>query len=82
MLTQLIDQSQNFQKSGAVASARKMLGAISDAPMYGLGYGLPIVRVYAQYYNGDCKLFSVPGYGMDAYLTLINLATAKQAVWE
>jgi len=39
-------------------------------PMAGLGYGLPMVRLYARYLAGDVSFVSMPGYGTDFYLTL------------
>jgi len=42
--------------------------------MGGLGFGLPLSRLYARYFGGDLKLFSLPGFGVDAFLTLEHLA--------
>eukprot|EP00873_Tetraselmis_striata_P016162 jgi/Tetstr1/436426/TSEL_025256.t1 len=41
--------------------------------MAGLGFGLPLSRVYARYFGGDLALKALPGYGVDAYLTLKRL---------
>ncbi|KAI8475177.1 MAG: pyruvate dehydrogenase kinase [Monoraphidium minutum] len=50
----------------------------SEAPrqrykLAGLGFGLPLSRQYARYFGGDLTLQNLPGYGVDAYLTLKNL---------
>ncbi len=38
--------------------------------MAGLGFGLPMSRLYARYFGGDLSLKVVPTYGTNAYLTL------------
>lgn len=43
------------------------------APLSGLGYGLPISRLYARYFGGDLSLMSMESYGVDAYLHLNKL---------
>jgi len=54
-------------------------GLTSDQlPMHGLGYGLPLSRLYARYFMGDIKLASVDGYGTDTYIYLQRLS--KNAV--
>ncbi|KAK6199938.1 mitochondrial branched-chain alpha-ketoacid dehydrogenase kinase-domain-containing protein [Scheffersomyces amazonensis] len=57
-----LDQSQNSFK----------------APMAGFGYGLPISRLYAQYFGGDLKLISMDGYGTDVYLHLNRLSSSSE----
>ncbi len=51
-----------------------------DAPFAGLGYGLPISRLYARYFGGDLQVISMEGYGTDAYLHLKRLATAQEVL--
>ena len=67
---------------GGGAGAGPLFGAelsqVSEAPrqryqLAGLGFGLPLSRLYERYFGGDLALQNVPGYGVDAYLTLKNL---------
>jgi len=51
------------------------LGLENDLlPMHGLGYGLPLSRVYARYFKGDIVMASVDGYGTDTYVYLQRLS--------
>ena len=49
----------------------------SDAPrigvLAGLGFGLPMSRVYAEYFGGSLELVGLYGHGADVYLRLLRL---------
>jgi pyruvate dehydrogenase kinase 2/3/4 len=50
------------------------------APFAGLGFGLPISRLYARYFGGELQITSMEGYGTDAYLHLKLLGDAKESL--
>ncbi|KAF9966200.1 hypothetical protein BGZ70_003013 [Mortierella alpina] len=52
--------SSSFSTSTAQAQSLK------DQAMH-LGIGLPMSKVYAEYWGGDLKVFTMHGYGTDAY---------------
>jgi len=47
-------------------------------PMHGLGYGLPLSRLYARYFKGDIQIASVDGLGTDVYVYLQRLSSMAQ----
>ncbi|XP_051992547.1 pyruvate dehydrogenase kinase 2b [Xyrauchen texanus] len=54
---------------------RPTLGDHQRTPMAGFGYGLPISRLYARYFQGDLQLYPMEGYGTDAVIQLKALST-------
>ena len=51
-----------------------------EAPLAGLGYGLPISRSYCRYFGGDLDIISMDGYGTDAFIYLKRLGDSKEPV--
>jgi len=49
-----------------------------NAPIAGLGYGLPIARSYCRYFGGDLDLISMEGYGTDAFIHLRRLGDVQE----
>lgn len=49
-----------------------------DTPLAGLGYGLPLSRVFARYFGGDLQVISMEGYGTDAYLHLSRVGDKEE----
>ncbi|CAG09959.1 unnamed protein product, partial [Tetraodon nigroviridis] len=54
---------------------RPSLDGSRAAPLAGYGYGLPISRLYARYFQGDLKLYSMEGHGTDAVIYIRALST-------
>ena len=52
----------------------------TETPLAGLGYGLPLSRLYARYFGGDLQIISMEGFGTDAYIHLKNVGDAVEPV--
>ncbi|KAF9133079.1 hypothetical protein BGW39_010611 [Mortierella sp. 14UC] len=50
--------------------SRLAMQAGLGGPIAGLGFGLPLTRIYAQYFGGDIHLISLQGHGCDVFLKL------------
>eukprot|EP00871_Galdieria_phlegrea_P001128 jgi/Galph1/2015/GphlegSOOS_G692.1 len=49
-------------------------------PIAGLGYGLPLSRLYARYFGGELSIMSMEGYGTDAYLHICKLGDKEESL--
>ncbi|EPS34505.1 hypothetical protein PDE_09469 [Penicillium oxalicum 114-2] len=52
----------------------------SRPPNLRLGMGLPMSRVYAEYWAGSLELHSLEGYGVDAFLQICKLGNKNEQV--
>ncbi|KAG0280600.1 hypothetical protein BGZ96_001508 [Linnemannia gamsii] len=72
-LTSVIDPSQSSvpgKKAGHLDRETCQETESQQHQSIHLGIGLPMSRVYAEYWGGDLKVFTMHGYGTDAYARL------------
>lgn len=50
----------------------------SRPPNLRLGMGLPLSRVYAEYWAGSLEVHSLEGYGVDAFLQISKLGNKNE----
>lgn len=73
---QTSSQSENGQdNNGESASLTTLSGR---PPNLRLGLGLPMSRVYAEYWAGSLELHSLEGYGVDAFLQVSKLGNKNE----
>jgi len=82
---------QGFLSNGPAAAPSAGVGGLGDLlaaaaqppalrfALAGLGFGLPMSRLYARYFGGDLVLQNIPGYGVDVFMTLPYLDASH---WE
>lgn len=63
----------NESESIFTGVSRLAMQAGLGGPIAGLGFGLPLTRIYAQYFGGRMHLVSMQGHGVDVYLKLKQL---------
>lgn len=50
----------------------------TGGPIAGLGYGLPMARIYARWAGGSLDLMSLDGHGCDVFLRLPDIGQVKE----
>ncbi|RHZ77420.1 hypothetical protein Glove_180g93 [Diversispora epigaea] len=68
----------NFAKVPQMAATVQEYEQFIIPPNLNLGIGLPMSKVYAEYWGGDLTIFSMDGYGTDSYLTITKLGNIKE----
>uniref|UniRef100_A0A673NMX4 Protein-serine/threonine kinase n=2 Tax=Sinocyclocheilus rhinocerous TaxID=307959 RepID=A0A673NMX4_9TELE len=68
-----IDRLFNYMYS--TAPSPRLDPSQTAVPLAGFGYGLPITRLYARYFQGDLSLYSIEGFGTDAVIHLKALSS-------
>ncbi|SAM03563.1 hypothetical protein [Absidia glauca] len=60
---------------GSIFSGMALMAMQSGVggPLAGLGYGLPLSRLYARYFGGSLTMVSMKGYGCDVFLKLKHI---------
>ncbi|KAI8853730.1 branched-chain alpha-ketoacid dehydrogenase [Chytridium lagenaria] len=66
--TELDDDNNIF-----ASQSRLSMQASVGGPIAGLGFGLPMSRIYAKYFGGALELKSIAGHGLDVFLRVPNI---------
>ncbi|XXH00449.1 U3 snoRNP protein [Hypoxylon texense] len=78
-LLALQQQSGEKTAGGAGGGHDSSLSSLSTRPPnLRLGMGLPLSRVYAEYWAGSLELHSLEGYGVDAFLQISKLGNKNE----
>lgn len=70
------NSTSSSSRSGDSGSSLSPLS--SRPPNLRLGMGLPLSRVYAEYWAGSLELHSLEGYGVDAFLQISKLGNKNE----
>jgi pyruvate dehydrogenase kinase 2/3/4 len=75
---------QELEMPGQVNNAEKYGSSLSSLssrpPQLRLGMGLPMSRIYAEYWAGSLELHSLEGYGCDAFLQISRLGNKNEVL--
>jgi pyruvate dehydrogenase kinase 2/3/4 len=70
--------SSNSSLDSSSSSNSSLATLASRPPNLRLGMGLPLSRVYAEYWAGSLALHSLEGYGVDAFLQISKLGNKNE----
>ncbi|RYO93574.1 hypothetical protein DL762_001012 [Monosporascus cannonballus] len=74
-----VDGNFTGLQDGRPGSSASSLSPLSSRPPnLRLGMGLPLSRVYAEYWAGSLELHSLEGYGVDAFLQISKLGNKNE----
>lgn len=71
-------QQSTSQKPSEKVRDSSLSTLATRAPNLRLGMGLPMSRVYAEYWAGGLELHSLEGYGVDAFLQISKLGNQNE----
>ncbi|PGH11898.1 hypothetical protein AJ79_04590 [Helicocarpus griseus UAMH5409] len=75
------DSQTCYYTANGFAHRDSSLASLSSRPPnLRLGMGLPMSRVYAEYWAGSLELHSLEGYGVDAFLQISKLGNKNEQV--
>ncbi|CAG8508058.1 9686_t:CDS:2 [Funneliformis mosseae] len=74
----LNNKFENFVKVPQMAAKVQEYEQSIIPPTLHLGIGLPMSKVYAEYWSGGLTLFTMDGYGTDAYVKISRLGNREE----
>lgn len=75
-----VDRHDSQSDSVFSAQSQLSLQQGTGGPMAGLGFGLPMSRIYAKYFGGSLDIQSIPGHGCDVFLRIPNISVVSSRV--
>lgn len=76
--TASVEHIDNVNTQGSRSTDESLSSLTSRPPNLRLGMGLPMSRVYAEYWAGSLELHSLEGYGVDAFLQISKLGNKNE----
>ena len=73
-----VKKAESRRDQGKRPSDSSLSSLTSRPPNLRLGMGLPMSRVYAEYWAGSLELHSLEGYGVDSFLQISKLGNKNE----